>query len=246
MRATSLHLTTTDNILTETIMKLAIIMPALDEEAAIGPVLDEIPRNIAETQIIVVDNGSTDRTAEVARSHGATVVREDQRGYGSACLAGIRAADSPDILVILDADGADDPQGLSRIVGPILANEADLVMGARSRSRAEASALPPQVHYGNALTTTLIKIVTGRKFEDMGPFRAIRKTSYDSLKMRDENYGWNVEMQIKAIRYGLRVIEVPVPYRKRVGQSKISGTVKGTIAAGSKMIYSVMRYGWKD
>lgn len=225
-------------------MKLVIIMPALNEELAIGSVLDEIPRDVVEeTEVVVVDNGSTDRTPEVAREHGATVVREERRGYGSACLRGLALAEEADIVVILDADGADDPRNLPRLLSPILSDEADFVLGSRVLGQPEPGSLPPQVRFGNALTTFLIRLLYRHPYTDMAPFRAIRKTKLDELSMRDTNYGWNVEMQIKAIRRGLRVQEIPVPYRRRMGKSKISGTVKGTVSAGTKMLYSVLRYG---
>jgi glycosyltransferase involved in cell wall biosynthesis len=225
-------------------MKIAIVMPALDEEKAIGDVLRSIPLDPAlDVRRIVVDNGSTDRTAEIARECGAEVVRENERGYGAACQTGIARAGDTDVIVILDADGAEDPGMLPHLLEPILGDHADFVLGSRSLGVAEKGALPPQVRFGNALVTFLIRLFYGHRYTDMGPFRAIRKTAYDRLCMRDRNFGWNVEMQIKAVKKGLRVMEIPVPYRRRVGKSKISGTIKGTVMAGTKMLYAVVRYG---
>lgn len=223
--------------------RFALIIPALNEEAAIGPTLDAL-RGALLAQLIVVDNGSTDRTAELARSHGAQVVSEPRRGYGSACLAGM-AALSPEITVVafMDGDGSDDPADLPRLLEPIERGEADMVLGSRVLGEREAGALTPQQRFGNALATFLLRIFHRARYTDLGPFRAIRRDALDRLGMRDLNFGWTIEMQIKAARHGLRVREIPVAYRRRrAGQSKISGTLRGTFSAGAKIIWTIFRY----
>jgi len=223
-------------------LRVAVVIPALDEEQALPLVLAELAP-VGVERVVVVDNGSRDATAARALDGGVEVVQEPRRGYGSACLAGLahlRAA-PPDVVVILDADHSDYPEELPLLVGPIVRGEADMVLGERV-SRAAPGALLPQQRAGNALATLLIQRVTGFRYRDMGPFRAIRWSSLERLAMRDTNYGWNVEMQIKAITRGLRVLEIPVGYRDRVGRSKISGTVRGTVRAGSKILWSVWRY----
>ena len=219
---------------------VAVVIPALDEEAAIPHVLAELP---PVGRVYVVDNGSRDRTAEVAAAAGATVIREPRRGYGRACLAGIAAArrDGFGILVILDGDHSDHPEELPLLVDPILRDEADMVLGDRT-TLAEPGSLLPHQALGNRLTTWLIARVTGHRYRDMGPFRAVRLDALDRLGMRDPNYGWNVEMQIKAIRAGLRVREVPVRYRPRIGTSKVSGSLRGSVKAGAKILWSVARH----
>ncbi len=223
--------------------RFALIIPALNEEAAIGATLDAL-RGAPLAQLIVVDNGSTDRTAEVARAHGAQVVAEPRRGYGSACLAGM-AALRPEITVVvfMDGDGSDDPADLPRLFDPIAGGEADMVLGSRVLGTREAGALTPQQHFGNALATGLLRLLHGARYTDLGPFRAIRREALEQLRMRDTNYGWTIEMQIKAARHKLRVKEIPVSYRRRrAGQSKISGTLHGTFAAGTKIIWMIFRY----
>ena len=219
---------------------VVVVIPALNEEASLPLVLGDIPPVGA---VLVVDNGCSDRTAEVAREGGAEVVFEPRRGYGSACQAGIRRARQlgAEVLVILDADHSDHADELPLLVDPILRGEADMVLGDRTRL-AEPGSLFPQQRYGNLLATALIKRVTGHAYADMGPFRAVRMSAVDAMALEDLNYGWNVEMQIKVIRHGLRVREVPVHYRPRVGVSKISGTVKGTLRAGAKILYSTWLY----
>ncbi|MDP6933784.1 MAG: glycosyltransferase family 2 protein [Myxococcota bacterium] len=221
--------------------EVTVIIPALNEELSLRQVLTHLPE---VGQVIVVDNGSTDRTSEIARSNGATVVSEPTRGYGRACQTGLESAlrDDARVLVILDADFSDYPEDLHLLVDPILRDEADLVMGDRT-ALAEPGALLPQQRLGNALATFLIGRITGHRYRDMGPFRAIDRSSLVRLQMEDLNFGWNVEMQIKAIRRGLRVREVPTRYRPRIGQSKISGTVRGSLRAGTKILWSTWRYG---
>ena len=223
-------------------MKAGIIIPAYNEAGSIGLVIDEIPRgDVAE--IIVVDNGSADDTADVARRHGARVVTEMVRGYGAACLGGIaRLTDAPEIVVILDGDHSDYPEDLPLLLGPIQRGEADLVIGSRVLGVAEKGALQWNQLFGNALACSLIRWLYGFRFTDMGPFRAIRRESLVGLDMRDKDFGWNAEMQVKAIEGGLRIQEVPVRYRPRIGRSKISGTVKGTVLAGTKIIGTILRY----
>lgn len=219
---------------------VAVVIPALDEERSLPLVLGDLP---PVGWVFVVDNGSTDNTAQVAESAGAQVISEPRRGYGSACLAGIaqaRAAGA-EIIVILDADHADEPALIDRLLQPILDGAADLVLSDRTQL-AEPGALLPHQRHGNRLATALIHLTTGHRYADMGPFRAVRTDALARLDMQDRNYGWNVEMQMKAIQRGLRVREVPMPYRTRVGVSKISGTLRGTVAAGSKIIWSVWRY----
>jgi glycosyltransferase involved in cell wall biosynthesis len=223
--------------------RFALIIPALNEEAAIGPTLEAL-RGTALDQLIVVDNGSTDRTAEVARAYGAEVVAEPRRGYGSACLAGM-AALRPEITVVafMDGDGSDDPADLPRLLDPIVRGEAEMVLGSRVLGLREAGALTPQQRFGNALATGLLRLFQGVRFTDLGPFRAIRRDALERLGMCDTNYGWTIEMQIKAARHKLRVKEIPVNYRRRrAGQSKISGTLRGTISAGTKIIWTIFRY----
>lgn len=219
---------------------IAVIIPALNEEQAISSVIAEIPRRLSP-RIVVVDNGSTDATAVVAEQAGAEVVSLQRRGYGRACMAGFAhvASSPPDIVVVLDADHSDFPQDLDDILAPILAGEADMVCGSRGQ-RAEAGALPPQVRSGNALATFLIRWLHGFDYRDMGPFRALRWEALQRLKMCDPTYGWNAEMQVKALQRGLRVVEVPVRYRKRIGRSKISGTIKGTVLAGGLIVWTVI------
>jgi glycosyltransferase involved in cell wall biosynthesis len=228
----------------KTISRIAVVIPALNEEQAIGYVLDELPKEKIE-QIIVADNGSTDKTAEVARRKGADVVFEPVRGYGAACLRGLsRLRDDIDVVVFLDGDYSDYPEELSLIVEPILNNRADMVIGSRSRGEHERGSLTPQQVFGNWLATRLIKILWGFDYSDLGPFRAIRAESLKQLQMRDNNFGWTVEMQIKAVKQRLRIEEVPVRYKKRRGQSKVSGTISGSLKAGFKILYLIAKYGF--
>ena len=221
--------------------KISVIIPALNEEKSIQLAINDLPKDIVD-EIIVVDNGSSDNTLLVAEKAGAKVVRENIKGYGAACQRGISSAESPDIIVILDADYSDYPDRISLLLDPIVDHGFDMVLGSRTLGNVEKGSLTlPQV-FGNRLATFLIKLVTGFKYTDMGPFRAIRAQKLNILHMTDKNYGWNVEMQIKAVKQGLKIKEVPVDYRNRIGISKISGTVSGVIKAGFKIIYSVFRY----
>lgn len=223
-------------------MKTTVIIPAFNEERSIGWVLDEIPHEYVH-EVIVVDNGSTDRTADVAAARGASVVRESRRGYGSACLKGIaHTSTDTDVIVILDADHSDYPEDLPNLLLPIGENRADFVIGSRTLGSAEPGALPWNQRWGNALTTFLMRILYGVHFTDMGPFRAIRRDHLLSYAMEDLTYGWNVEMQAKATIARSIIVEVPVRYRKRIGKSKISGTVRGTVLAGTKIIGTILKY----
>jgi glycosyltransferase involved in cell wall biosynthesis len=221
------------------------VIPALDEEAAIGGVIAALPADRLRG-VVVADNGSRDRTARVAAEAGASVVYEPRRGYGRACLAALdhlrRQLDGPPpIVVFLDADASDDPADLAALLAPIERGAADLVIGSRTRGGAEAGAITPVQRFGNALATRLIRWTTGTSFTDLGPFRAVAWEALERLDMCDLDYGWTVEMQVKAARRGLRIAEVPVRYRRRVGRSKISGTVRGAAAAGVKILYTVAR-----
>jgi len=221
--------------------RISVLIPAFNEEKSIAQVIKELPRDIVD-EIVVVDNASTDATHEIALRNGAKVVKEPHRGYGAACLKGIGSIEDTDIVVILDGDHSDYPEQINRLLEPIASGDADFVMGSRVLGRREDGALTPQAYWGNKLAGFLIDRLFGYKFTDMGPFRAIRFKSLKSLGMTDKTFGWNVEMQIKAIKNGLRIKEVPVDYRKRIGVSKISGTVSGTIKAGAKIIFTIFRY----
>jgi len=219
---------------------IVVIIPALDEEQAIGDVVGAIPPVVHE--VIVVDNGSRDHTADVARAAGATVVAEPRRGYGQACQTGIAAAGGADVVVFLDGDGSDEPGQLTEIVAPILEGRADLVIGSRSLGRRAPGAQPWHAVLGTRLCVGLMNLLTGARATDLGPFRAVSAEALRRLEMRDRDYGWTVEMQVKAARAGLRVVEVPVDYRPRVGKSKVSGTLRGTFGAGTKIIATILRY----
>ncbi len=216
---------------------VAVIIPAFNEEPSVGKVVSAIPAWIDD--VVVVDNGSSDATAEVARAHGARVVSEPRRGYGSACLTGIAALKGPGVVVFLDADFSDYPEEMSLLVDPIAQGEADMVIGSRTLGRRESGALTPQARFGNWLACTLIRLLWKVSYSDLGPFRAVRLATLRRLDMRDRNYGWTVEMQIKAAREGIRIREAPVSYRRRIGKSKVSGTVRGVLGAGTKILYTI-------
>lgn len=220
--------------------RIDAIIPALDEAPSVGLVLDALPRPLVR-RAIVVDNGSTDDTASVARERGATVVHEPRRGYGSACLKGIEALaqDPPDVVLFLDADLSDDPAEAPAVLRPILEGRADLVIGSRALGEREPGALTPHARFGNWIATRLLRALYGARYTDLGPFRAIRYDALRGLAMRDRDFGWTVEMQVKAARRGLSHAEVPVRYRRRVGRSKISGTVSGSFRAGTKILGTI-------
>ena len=227
-----------------------VIIPMLNEENSIGLVLRDLP---AVNRVIVVDNGSTDDGPKVAKEAGALVVSEPQRGYGKACLTGIAQVESlfretnpcpidSAIVVFLDGDYSDHPDELPQLVSPISEDRFDFVIGSRSTGEREQGAMHFQAIFGNWLACTLMRLFWGARFTDLGPFRAIRLSSLQKLGMQDENYGWTIEMQIKAVNHGLRYQEVPVSYRKRIGTSKISGTLSGTFKAGYKILFTIFRY----
>jgi glycosyltransferase involved in cell wall biosynthesis len=234
-----------------------VVIPALNEEASLPGVLADLaalrvpgPAGGAVQapwlrRVVVADNGSTDGTARVAAAGGAEVVAAPRPGYGSACLAGLahlRATGPPEIVAFLDADHSDYPEELPRVVGPILAGRAELVIGSRVLGDCQPGALLPQARAGNLVACLLIRLLYGHRYTDLGPFRAIRWQALERIGMRDPDFGWTAEMQVKALRCGLAVEEVPVSYRKRVGVSKITGTVRGTLLAGYKILWTVARY----
>ena len=222
-----------------------VIIPAFNEERSIGKVVADVPKNLVR-EILVVDNGSEDNTSGAARDAGATVVKEERRGYGSACLRGIEYALSlearPDVIVFLDGDYSDYPDQMDRLLKPLEDGRYDLVIGSRKLGNPERGAMLPQQVFGNWLATTLIRLLYDVKFTDLGPFRAILFDKLLELDMKDTDYGWTVEMQVKAVKKGLRWTEVPVSYRKRIGVSKIAGTVSGTLKAGYKIIFTIFKY----
>ena len=221
--------------------RISVIIPVFNEQDAIEKVIGKIPNDLVN-EIIIVDNGSTDQTAKLAQAMGARIIRENRRGYGSACLAGIAALDTPDIVVFLDGDYSDHPNEMPDLIAPILHNHIDMVIGSRVLGNHERGALMIQARFGNALATFLIKILFKVPYTDLGPFRAIRYDALMALDMQDTTFGWTVEMQVKAARQELKSQEVPVSYRKRIGVSKITGTVKGTIKAGWKILYTIFKY----
>jgi glycosyltransferase involved in cell wall biosynthesis len=222
-----------------------VVIPALNEEAALPYVLADIPRPPVR-RVVVADNGSTDTTAAVAAEHGAEVVHEAERGYGAACLKALAhlASDPPAIVVFLDGDYSDHPNELPGLVAPIISGEADLVIGSRATGRAQRGALSPQQRIGNVIAGAAFRLLYGVHYTDLGPFRAIRWQTLEALQMQDRNYGWTVEMQIKAAQRGVPHREVPVSYRPRIGVSKVSGTVRGSVSAGVKILWLLGRYAW--
>lgn len=222
-----------------------VIIPAFNEAQSIGRVISEIPLDLVES-ILVVNNASTDSTAEMASAAGAIVLDETRQGYGYACLRGISYCVNqirrPDIIVFVDGDHSDYPEEIPDLVRPILEDRADLVIGSRALGTRQKGSMTVQQIFGNWLATRLLKIFFSVRFTDLGPFRAIRFSSLLELDMQDKTYGWTVEMQIKAAKRNLRCVEVPVRYRKRIGKSKISGTVRGTVMAGYKILYTLFKY----
>jgi glycosyltransferase involved in cell wall biosynthesis len=226
--------------------RIAAVIPALDEAPSIARVVEGLHRQelLASGDIIVVDNGSTDRTGEIARRAGARVVRENRRGYGYACLAGVIAATDAEVIVLLDGDAADDPDDLPRVLAPLLKGEADLVVGSRvaePSSRAQGSMTWQQV-FGNHLAAFLMRTLYGVRVSDVGPFRTIRREDLLALEMREMTYGWPSEMIVKSVRAGYRYREVPVRYHRRLGVSKVGGTLIGSLKVGWRIISTVLRY----
>ncbi len=221
--------------------RITVIIPVLNEQDALPHVLRDLPWDMV-MEVIVVDNGSTDATPEVAHRAGARVIHEPRRGYGAACLAGIQAIQESDIVVFLDGDYSDHADELPDVVAPILDGQADMVIGSRVRGIREPGALAPQARWGNWLAVTLIRLLYGARYTDLGPFRAIRYPVLQSLGMQDQGFEWTVEMQVRAINAGLRIQEVPVSYRRRTGHSKISGTLRGCVLAGIAIIGTIFRY----
>ncbi|MBZ0206221.1 MAG: glycosyltransferase family 2 protein [Flavobacteriales bacterium] len=222
-----------------------VIIPAFNEQEAVGLVVGDIPKGLVR-HIVVVNNASSDKTSEMARAAGAIVVDQPMRGYGNACLKGIAQVASheppPDIVAFIDADNSDNPEQMTEVVAPIVEGRADFVIGSRALGHRDAGSMMPQQIFGNWIATRLLKLFYGVKYTDLGPFRAVRWEALQAMGMRDRTFGWTVEMQLKAAKQGLRIVEVPVDYRKRIGFSKISGTVKGSVLAGWKIITTIIKY----
>jgi glycosyltransferase involved in cell wall biosynthesis len=228
-------------------MNTTVIIPAYNEEDSIAKVIGDIPQNLV-SEIIVVDNNSTDGTAEVARNSGATVLIEQRKGYGAACLRGIEYLKNikPEIVVFLDGDYSDYPGELSDIIDPILEKKYDFVLGSRVMGKREKGSLPIQSRLGSLIAGFLIKLFWNVKYTDLGPFRAIRYSKLLQLNMNDKWYGWTVEMQIRAAKKNLKIIEIPVSYRKRIGKSKVTGTVRGTIMASIIIMKTIFKELFND
>jgi glycosyltransferase involved in cell wall biosynthesis len=228
-------------------MRIAVLIPAYNEAESIGKVIRDIPQGLVQA-VVVVNNASTDSTVEKAKDAGATVVDQPIRGYGNACLAGMRylsslaEAEQPDILVFLDGDYSDFPGEMPALIEPITKGNCDMVIGSRVLGNREKGSLTPQQRFGNWLATRLLRLLYRARFSDLGPFRAIRWKKLLELEMQDKTYGWTVEMQAKAAKKKFLYAEIPVSYRKRIGKSKISGTLSGSIKAGYKIITTIFRY----
>lgn len=225
--------------------EIVVIIPAYNEENSVGKVINDIPKNIV-SEVIVVNNNSNDATEANAKAAGATVLKETRQGYGYACLMGMDYASKrevmPDIIVFLDADYSDYPEEIAQVIAPILEDDHDMVIGSRATGKRERGSMTPQQIVGNRLATTLMRWFYGVSYTDLGPFRAIKYDKLMELGMKDKTYGWTVEMQLKAAKKNYKTCEVPVTYRQRIGVSKVSGTVKGTIGAGYKIITTIFKY----
>jgi glycosyltransferase involved in cell wall biosynthesis len=226
---------------------IKVIIPAYNEQDSIAHVINDIPKNVDE--VIVISNNSTDNTEENARNAGATVLKESKKGYGFACLKGMdyisKQEIKPEIIVFLDGDYSDYPEQLTELVAPIINNNIDFVIGSRVKELREDGSMTPQQVFGNWLATFLMKLFFNAKFTDLGPFRAIKYDKLLALKMQDKTYGWTVEMQLKALKQKLTYLEIPMKYRNRIGVSKVSGTLKGTIFAGIKILSWIFKYSFK-
>lgn len=227
--------------------RIKVIIPAFNEADSIGKVIQELPNSVSE--VVVVNNNSSDATVAEAQKAGATVLTENRKGYGHACLKGMeyiaQQSDPPHIIVFIDGDYSDYPEELDAVVAPILENDVDFVVGARKKSLREEGSMTPQQVFGNWLATFLMRLFFGAKFTDLGPFRAIKYEKLKALEMQDKTYGWTVEMQLKVLRKKMTYTEVPVRYKKRIGVSKVSGTVKGSIFAGIKILGWIFKYSIK-
>lgn len=225
-------------------MIIDVIIPAFNEENAVGNVVNDIPKELVR-EIVVVNNASTDQTTRMATQAGATVIDQPIKGYGNACLKGIEFIKNkkvpPDIIVFLDADYSDYPEQMHDLVKPIIENNMDMVIGSRALGDLQKGSMTPQQVFGNWLATTLIRLFYNYHFTDLGPFRAIRFDRLIAMDMQDQTYGWTVEMQVKAAKMQMNTTEIPVDYRPRIGFSKISGTVKGTILAGHKILWTIFK-----
>ncbi|MDB4089219.1 glycosyltransferase family 2 protein [Flavobacteriales bacterium] len=225
-------------------MQVDVIIPAFNEQNSIGSVIKDIPKDLVR-DIIVVDNNSNDETSINAKNAGATVLKEKRQGYGFACLKGIEHSTNkdtqPDVIVFLDADYSDFPQEMNLLLNKIWKG-ADMVIGNRVKSKREKGSMMPQQVFGNWLACNLMKIMYGYKYEDLGPFRAIKFNKLQEIGMKDTTYGWTVEMQVKALKLNMNIQQVDLSYRKRIGQSKVSGTVKGSVMAGYKIITTIFKY----
>ena len=221
-----------------------VIIPVYNEEDSIGKVISEIPDTIVRN-VVVCNNGSKDRTASVAEAHGAIVVHQPEKGYGNACLKGMEYISNleikPDIIVFLDGDYSDYPSEMVDLIKPIVTENEDMVIGSRALGEMQSGAMMPQQIFGNWLATTLIRIIYSYEFTDLGPFRAIKYPVLMDMQMEDKTFGWTVEMQVKAAKMKLKTTEVAVRYRKRIGKSKVSGTIKGTILAGHKILWTIFK-----
>lgn len=225
-----------------------VIIPAINEETSIAKVINDIPENLVN-EVVVIDNGSVDKTIENARNAGATVLTEPIKGYGAACLKGMdhiyAKCKDEDVIVFIDGDYSDYPEEMTKISGPVINENYDMVIGSRILGKksgmTEKDSLLPQAEFGNWLSTALIKLFWKYEFTDLGPFRALKVSSLKKMKMEDMNYGWTVEMQIKAAKLKMKCTEVPVSYRKRIGKSKVTGTVSGSVKAGVKILYTIFK-----
>jgi len=220
-------------------LSIGVVIPVKNEAAALPVVLSAIPDWVKI--VVVADGQSSDGSGKIARDLGAVVVMEPRRGYGRACLTALSVMPSMDVIVFMDGDASDDPADMLALVAPIADGAADLVLGSRTLGKREAGALTPQQLFGNWLACLLMRWIWGARYTDLGPFRAIRRDALSRLALTDENYGWTVEMQARAVKHGLRTLEVPVRYRRRIGASKVSGTLRGAIGAGVKILYVIGR-----